>query len=63
MLSVSLFLFMYYLLSEGRASAMRWVATLGSSLAMTEKCNKWVVAWTTNVYSVDKPNEQGERRV
>ena len=30
------------------------------SLARTEKHNKWVGAWTTNVYSVDKPNEQRE---
>ena len=30
------------------------------SLARTEKCNKWFGVWTTKVYSIDKPNEQGE---
>ena len=38
----------------------RQFCELSTSLVRTEKCNKWVGVWTTNVYSVDKPNEHGE---
>ena len=36
---------------------------LNVSLARTEKYNKWVGVWTTNIYSVDKPNKEGENGV